>query len=264
MLTKNKVKKGFTLIELLVVISIIAMLLSILMPSLQKAKQQAKAVICATNQKSLGTIWALYANDNEEYFPIGLSWDTWKAWFKDAENGGITDYLPTGTRWGDAADEDAVFKGYYCSANIGKALRVKASEDGSGEGGFGIATGYDFNYHLGFERYAKPVNISQPANVPHLYCYWDNEPLPSQPNANMGNYFGAASDPPLDENGASSIAYRFMAGASNVHGNGTNFLMVDGHVEKSKPLGTQEDYADRFTWEPKGNYYKEEPALRLF
>jgi len=60
-------RKGFTLIELLVVISIIALLLAILMPALTKVKEQARAIICRTNVKSLSLAWILYAethNDN--------------------------------------------------------------------------------------------------------------------------------------------------------------------------------------------------------
>ena len=49
---RNRLKQGFTLIELLVVISIIALLLSILMPALQKIKEQARAVICTANLRA--------------------------------------------------------------------------------------------------------------------------------------------------------------------------------------------------------------------
>ena len=45
-------EKGFTLIELLIVIAIIALLLAILMPALQKSREQAKKVICKSNLKT--------------------------------------------------------------------------------------------------------------------------------------------------------------------------------------------------------------------
>ncbi len=60
-------RKGFTLIELLVVISIIALLLSILMPSLQKAKGLAKQILCLNNTRQMGIMLLLYGEDNERY-----------------------------------------------------------------------------------------------------------------------------------------------------------------------------------------------------
>lgn len=56
-------KLGFTLIELLVVVSIIALLVSILMPALGRARSQAKALLCATQQKDIGTAMSLYMSD---------------------------------------------------------------------------------------------------------------------------------------------------------------------------------------------------------
>lgn len=57
-------KKGFTLIELLVVISIIALLLSILLPSLSKAKVSARRVMCGTRLKSIHLAATLYASED--------------------------------------------------------------------------------------------------------------------------------------------------------------------------------------------------------
>ena len=60
---------GFTLIELLVVISIIALLVSILLPSLQSAREQAKVVVCASNLKQYGISVYEYAVDNNDWLP---------------------------------------------------------------------------------------------------------------------------------------------------------------------------------------------------
>ena len=59
---------GFTLIELLVVISIIALLMAILLPSLQHAKRQANAVACQSKLRQLGIIFTIYTNDNNGMF----------------------------------------------------------------------------------------------------------------------------------------------------------------------------------------------------
>ncbi|RMF75465.1 MAG: prepilin-type N-terminal cleavage/methylation domain-containing protein [Planctomycetota bacterium] len=62
-------KKGFTLIELLVVVAIIALLISILLPSLSRARELAKRAVCSSNQRGIGQGMHIYANDNEEWFP---------------------------------------------------------------------------------------------------------------------------------------------------------------------------------------------------
>jgi prepilin-type N-terminal cleavage/methylation domain-containing protein/prepilin-type processing-associated H-X9-DG protein len=59
-------QRAFTLIELLVVIAIIGLLVSILLPSLSRAREMAKSMMCATNLRQLSHGWHLYADDNRD------------------------------------------------------------------------------------------------------------------------------------------------------------------------------------------------------
>lgn len=60
---------GFTLIELLVVIAVISLLVSILLPSLTKARDFAKLVSCQANLKAFGIAYMTYANDSNDWLP---------------------------------------------------------------------------------------------------------------------------------------------------------------------------------------------------
>lgn len=62
-------RKAFTLIELLVVISIIAVLMGILLPSLSSAKQQATSIVCRTQLKDIGFAFNFYVGENSRQLP---------------------------------------------------------------------------------------------------------------------------------------------------------------------------------------------------
>ncbi len=71
--TVKKRRTGFTLIELLVVVAIIALLISILLPSLSRARELAKRAVCLSNLRGIGQSMNIYSNDNSEWFPIEAS-----------------------------------------------------------------------------------------------------------------------------------------------------------------------------------------------
>ena len=80
---RKQIRTGFTLIELLVVVSIIALLVSILLPSLNKAREQAKKVVCQTQLQQLGMGVYYYSEENNDFTPKGYSVGGWQTRLRD-------------------------------------------------------------------------------------------------------------------------------------------------------------------------------------
>jgi prepilin-type N-terminal cleavage/methylation domain-containing protein/prepilin-type processing-associated H-X9-DG protein len=82
--TVMKKQRAFTLIELLVVISVIALLMTILLPALGRARESGKRTVCLSNLKTLQLAWGMYAYNNNEKIVVGdvqcgnpPAWVTW-------------------------------------------------------------------------------------------------------------------------------------------------------------------------------------------
>ncbi len=138
-------RKGFTLVELLVVVAIIALLVSILLPAIGKARESAKAVVCSTSMKSLITGWVAYALENNDTmvpaFTYRSDWDiTWQnesTWVwsptivgtKDSVPYPFADGRPTAEERAEGIERGSLFqyvpdvKVYRCPSDKSEYLR---------------------------------------------------------------------------------------------------------------------------------------------
>jgi prepilin-type N-terminal cleavage/methylation domain-containing protein len=99
-------KRAFTLIELLVVIAIIAVLMAILMPSLKRAKEQARSLHCRSNVRTLCMAWLMYKDENDSKLvsgetpgPGGEAWVTMPANPGSAPVEEKKEYIKQGLMW---------------------------------------------------------------------------------------------------------------------------------------------------------------------
>ena len=96
-------RRAFTLIELLVVIAIIAILMAILMPALNRAKEQAMRAVCHHNLKTLTLAWIMYADENDGKIVNGAGGFhyTQGGMTHDGSASGIIERAWVGKGWGD-------------------------------------------------------------------------------------------------------------------------------------------------------------------
>ena len=214
---------GFTLVELLVVVAIIALLISILLPSLQRAKEEARVVVCKTNLKGLGLAFVQYANENNDWYPAGAAFGgdppTWDGILKE---GGYFDDIAL-----LKCPSDKLFReeGYYP-----RSYAINLDVTWMGPGAWGDANGYD-PYIPPFPWPGwvhKITDVEVPADTilladQWISWYYGSSPVPGRYNVYRGCAIFWYSWHGYD-NTYRGVTYNHRSKDS------ANFLFCDGHA----------------------------------
>ncbi|MHC4265435.1 MAG: DUF1559 family PulG-like putative transporter [Planctomycetota bacterium] len=147
--------RGLTLVEMLIVISIIGLLMSILVPSLYRVREQAKAMACTSNLKQIGFAVLSYFGEYDGYFPPAYQSDSSTHWWGQKLFDGI-DYTK-GFAWPylqSALEEKSI---YECPSQRYRSYSLQAKPVGAPDDPKWITSTYGYNgYYLSSPRTAWP------------------------------------------------------------------------------------------------------------
>ena len=227
-------RKAFTLVELLVVIGIIALLISILLPTLNKAKQQALRVSCASNLRQMGQAMMIYVGDTQ-YYPAHAG---------ARSTGNPFAVWPSRLRKIAKGNRDL----FWCPANVpGFRWQYVTGTPGgrfasAAEAGYGYEPGellldvFLVPFSYGYNDWG--AHNQQPAQTPNSQRglggdLWNpNSPEIKAARVKKGSEMIAISDNISDGSWDYNIdpqnPREFMG---KIHNNGSNVLFCDGHVQ---------------------------------
>ena len=224
-------RQPFTLIELLVVVAVIAVLASLLLPALSKSRAKAKTISCASNQKQLGTAFALYYDENDDRLPFGF-WRDSAGTFRLSYDDLLNPYL------GGNLTEAEKAAG---SAPVTKGLKVLACP---------LDT---YKRDLAPRTYSMPRTSPSNSGVGKFVAGSDNPPAPVMighisessstlliaewagilTSSGVYNNQQGAQGSPLDSPQQQQLYPPLLHKLSDL-----NYLHCDGHVEALKPDAT--------------------------
>ena len=233
----RRVSRAFTLIELLVVIAIISLLVSILLPSLSRAKELAREVVCASSLHRIGIAVLLYNQDHDSAFPpsskgyylvLSQAWCSVLLPYMDV---GDISYQSTSYRYGDLGCPTgrAVLRPHY-GGSAGPFIswvdgagnpRPARRQDDLHEPGTLIMMLDASVDEIGYDGFSPVHLVFSPSPLGWRFNLdYDGDNVP---DSNSG-VFGA------------SHCFAYNCAAPKTHRNGSNVAMCDGHVERMEFL----------------------------
>ena len=233
-------QRAFTLIELLVVIAIIALLMAILLPTLQRVRSQAKAAVCQANLHQWGLLFNTLAQSNEGLLRDRDSWDRCRtqqfAYYLD--NFDFEEFCPMATRKTSSTEAGGTFLAWYCPHHPYRA------------GSYGLnayTPAYDGGERLGQSPRVKArwtnIYLKGSANAPIMLdcALWAGDPMPT--NSPPQTEAQAATDPTIGSNSIRPFCIPR-------HGGFVNSLFMDWSIRKVgiKELWTLEWYPGLHAW----------------